>query len=808
MVVGSHGPAVPQSMPLPPSTPPLLEPLPDPLPELLPDPLPLPDPLLLPDPLPLPLDPLPLEVLPDPLEPLPLEPLPELALPELLLVEPLPLEVLPLDVLLPLEPLLPDPLLPELVLLPLPLLPPLLLPELPSTDASSPDPVSVKDVPPQLAASTTTDARTGGKTNKLRMTRTPPVGLPTDRVPNVPRRPMRAVPIQVRIRSPATMTEDPAPHLDEAWIAALAPPVLSPRVFQAVEPIVPRRTFGLEYARDAAMRAAYRAHERDLPRFPRLADVGLAMLARDRSVEERVQACVWLTLFPSDAMADALARVLLDDAEPAAVRDQAAWSLGFRQAQERHEALLWPASAIARANAALAEAWERGLAASLPQLAPASRHVDDARLFAWMRDHLEDAWPALEAFADEPLARAVLARIADGHVPEDDVHRAIRLAAHVLGAEAGAPLVDYARSAPAGPAHEARLAAIAAGSTAALDALDAAIATMAFPEPARAQRAAYLASGGASFHVRALGAVRVTATLGPEARRAACTAACADFALLARVDAIHESYLHAMWRHAAFGAHDAAAIVACAERSPRALTELPALGEPYVTALCEVGRFRDAARVASELGLHGHAAWETARRGRPFLALRLAAQAGGPRARTTRSAAGEALASFLVGRVDLAQAALDGFEADAQARWDGRPHPDDGDAGGGDPVARAVLDRDVVALASRCVAPPARPGADPDDVDLAWVAAAERRLRPRLEGMCVFLAGFDDAGARRAARERVEALGARVVDAPFGNVDVVVVPDERPDAPVDARLVVRSVPIVPLSRALRRAADT
>jgi hypothetical protein len=258
-----------------------------------------------------------------------------------------------------------------------------------------------------------------------------------------------------------------------------------------------------------------------------------------------------------------------------------------------------------------------------------------------------------------------------------------------------------------------------------------------------------------------------------------------------------------MWRHAAFGArHDAGAVIACVERSPRALAELPALGEPYVTALCAVGRFRDAARVASEIGLQGHAAWEAARRGRPFTALRLLS--AGERVRTPRSAAGEALASFLVGRVDLAQAALEGFAPDAQARWEGERGESAG--AGADPVTRAVLDRDVVALASLCVASPL--DAEPDDVDLAWVGEAERRLRPRLAGMCVFLAGFADASARRAAREQVEAHGARVVDAPFGNVDVVVVPDDRPDAPVDARLVVRSVPIVPLSRALRRAADS
>ena len=123
-----------------------------------------------------------------------------------------------------------------------------------------------------------------------------------------------------------------------------------------------------------------------------------------------------------------------------------------------------------------------------------------------------------------------------------------------------------------------------------------------------------------------------------------------------------------------------------------------------------------------------------------------------------------------------------------------------------DPVARAVLDRDVVALASRCVAAP--PGADPDEIDLSLLVEIERRLRPRLDGTCIFVTGFEDRRAAVEALEALEAQGARVVDAPFGRVDLCVVPDERPDAPVDARLVVRSVPVLPLSRALHGAHAT
>jgi hypothetical protein len=509
--------------------------------------------------------------------------------------------------------------------------------------------------------------------------------------------------------------------LDEAWLASLAPPRVSPRVFQAVARLVPRRYFGLEYELATAMRGIYRDHEPELSRFPELARAGFALLERDRSPEERRQACVWLTLFPSDEMVDTLARVLLDDTEGAELRSQAAWSLGFRQAQERHESILWPASAVARANDALVAACGRGLGATLPLLAGACRHVDDPRLFAWMGEHLhlDAAWPALEAFGDETLARALLQRLPT--IPDEHLHRAIRLAAHVLGAASADALVDFAREAPYGTALECLFGAASVGSTAALEALDARIAAMAFPAPSRARRDACLASPGVSLHVRALRIARTTATLDPATRRDACVAACADFARLAAADAMNEAYLHAMWRHVAYGArHEGPSVLACVARSPRALAEVPALAEPTVVALSRTGRFDEAARVAAEQGLQGIASWEAARHGHPYTALRLAVTAP---ERTVWSTAGEALGSFLAGRIDLAQAALRAFDAGAQVRWQAIDTPD--------PAVRAVLERDVMPLLMLCAPPP--PDATPDVFDPACLDAVARHVRPPLE---------------------------------------------------------------------------
>jgi tetratricopeptide (TPR) repeat protein len=579
------------------------------------------------------------------------------------------------------------------------------------------------------------------------------------------------------------------PVLHEAWHATLAPPVLPPRLFRAVDPLVLRRWLGLEYERAGALRAVYEAFEPELSRFPELADAGFSLLARDRSTAERLQACRWLTLFPSDEMVDALSRVLLDDDDTTEVRGRAAWALGFRQAEERHDALFWPPELVARANDALVEAWQRGLGKTLPPLVNVSRHLDDPRLFAWMCDHLDEAPPALGAFASAELARSLLGRLEA--LREEDLHRILRLSAHVLGEPAAEALVAYGRDETHLQAIEALLCALPLDPGLALPPLDAAIAKMAFPGPTRAKREAYLASTSGNPHVRAVRVAWTTAAIPPSERGRACVEACLDFELLARIDAIHESSLHALWRHVAYGAREVAPerVIACVRSSPKALAELPALAEPYVVALGKAGRFREAAQVAAREGVEARAAWEAARAGRPFFALRLA---GAARAPTPPAVAARALATFLAGRVDLAEAELRAFEADDEARW--RAHDT------ADPMARAVLGGDLMGLVSLCAGAP--PEADPDEVDLGLLAEAERRLHPRLEGLCVYLAGFED---RAEARASLEALGARVLDAPFGKVDLCVVPDDLPGAPIDARLVVKSVPVLPLSRALHGA---
>src|SRR5208337_1200792 len=121
-----------------------------------------------------------------------------------------------------------------------------------------------------------------------------------------------------------------------------------------------------------------------------------------------------------------------------------------------------------------------------------------------------------------------------------------------------------------------------------------------------------------------------------------------------------------------------------------------------------------------EQGVQGIAAWEAARHGRPYMALRLAVAAP---ERTVWSTAGEALGAFLAGRIDLAQAALRAFEGGAQIRWEAIERPD--------PAVRAVLERDVGPLLLLCTPPP--PDATPDAFDPECLDAVARHVRPPIE---------------------------------------------------------------------------
>ncbi|HEY4117239.1 MAG TPA: hypothetical protein VGM56_05265, partial [Byssovorax sp.] len=125
---------------------------------------------------------------------------------------------------------------------------------------------------------------------------------------------------------------------------------------------------------------AKRAWEATWARYGELADLGLALLDPAADVDVRVLGCQLLTSFPTREVAEALARVLADPTEPVTLRDQAGWTLGYRQAQERDDALLWSAEARAIADRAIADAVARGDAATLSMLAHAARHVDAPEL--------------------------------------------------------------------------------------------------------------------------------------------------------------------------------------------------------------------------------------------------------------------------------------------------------------------------------------------------------------------------------------------------------------------------------------------
>ena len=88
---------------------------------------------------------------------------------------------------------------------------------------------------------------------------------------------------------------------------------------------------------------------------PALADVGYWMIDSKHSVEMRRQGCIWLTRFPSVETAKRLSRVLADPTTPEPVREQATWTLGYRQLRGMHPSTQWSTDAVQIADEALAK---------------------------------------------------------------------------------------------------------------------------------------------------------------------------------------------------------------------------------------------------------------------------------------------------------------------------------------------------------------------------------------------------------------------------------------------------------------------
>jgi hypothetical protein len=515
---------------------------------------------------------------------------------------------------------------------------------------------------------------------------------------------------------------------------------------------------------------AYLEGQPELPAAPELAELGHDLLSRENELEVRRLGCVWLTMFPSLETVGAMRTIALDASEPLSLRDQAAWTLGFRQLQTRHESLFWAPGVVRAADGALLEAFH-ALRGSGRDVFVACRHVASPELLDALAEDPVGSSRAIEAFATEKLARAALARLAE--LPSEDAPRIVRLVAATLGEEAVPALLAHAASAGLPDKVEALYAALALDARRARPQVDAFLGELVLPGDLRARADWHEAHPGAFPLVDALRVARTTATIPAADRAARCREACDAFAALAHAGTFAETYLYAMWGHVAFGASDGGAVLACVEAHPASLDDAPFLVRPYLEELAARGRFDRLAKVATDRARPALAAWLLATHGRPFRAL---AMRGLAPLNDYEALSGEALALFLAGRPDLAEAALGErplVTGDEEWLLAHRPVTAESRALR---AWRGGLLGETGLLAEIRGAPEA---ADPDFFDMDLLARFEKALRVDLEGASVCVVGhFPEAGRLRA---ELAEKGARVVSGPFVGTDFfVAAPDADP----------------------------
>lgn len=528
---------------------------------------------------------------------------------------------------------------------------------------------------------------------------------------------------------------------------------------------------------------AYDAGEEWLSAGPELAAFAHRLLDPREHPTTRRQGCVWATLFPSEEMVEALAAIALSEDEPIELRDQAAWSLGFRQAQRRSASLRWTEAAVAAADRALAQLVRRETAVGkvrLESLPEALRHVTAPEVL----DELASApilWGgAFEAFATERLARVLLDVLPDlgEHRP-----RATRLAAATLGPECLPRLRALAAEADTGERLELLYAALAVGGQPELSAVEAAVAGFRRREPFLERARYHLANPGVFPTVRALRVARVTARIDAAERAAACARAADDFGVLPQWLPYAEGYLYDLWAWMVTGSEDPARARTLLALRPDLTRRLRQLA---LRDLAARGRVRRLMALAHEHKAPGLGALLLATHGRPFAALDLADK---QREGSAESLASRVLGAWLAGRPDLSRA-LAATEAPPVAVVDASEHtfpgPDElfhashaaerrpaltalvraylRTAPGPERAAAVVED-----LLELCHGAP--PEAEPDVPDVALLDALESHVRRDVRGRSVYVAG-ELAGAERASIvARLEAMGARVVEGPFPGTD-------------------------------------
>ena len=504
---------------------------------------------------------------------------------------------------------------------------------------------------------------------------------------------------------------------------------------------------------------------------PSLAELGYWMLDARHAVELRRQGCIWLVQFPSVETAKRLAGLALDAATPQPVREQAIWSLGYRQIRGGCPATQWPAEAVQLADEALVrianEATARGKITS-EQLPHALRHVASdgiAAVFA----RAPGLWgDSLECFASPPLARVLAVSIED--IPPQHRLRVLRLVAATLGEEAIPLMLARVPRAAVGEQLEMLFLAVAFGGEAHLGKLEDLLRGMKLADLLRARAKWHLQNPGVVPTVRGLRVARTTATIPAIGRARRCPLAADDLGVLTRYERHPEAYLYTMWGWMVRGSGDPARareLVAAHPESQALVRDL------YLEDLARRGRVKQLTAVAqtlrgAELGALLLAIW-----GRPLAALELAATA---RHHTPELVCARALACYRTGRPDLTDRILAEDLPPSEITGDEVLEPFPGpheqwmiqNAAAAHPAIAALAGgRDaIIALAQ-----PAPDDAEPDPPTIEPLAAVVRRLGRGLPGKAVYLAGELTPQNRDKIIAAIEAAGARLVAGPFPGTD-------------------------------------
>lgn len=501
---------------------------------------------------------------------------------------------------------------------------------------------------------------------------------------------------------------------------------------------------------------------------PSLAGVGYWMIDAQRPPELRRRGCIWLTMFPTAETATRLAALALDPATPHPVREQATWSLGYRQLRGLHPATSWSPEAIQIADEALvrlADAATQTGKITSEQLPVALRHVQWEGAFATFA-RAPGLWgQSLECFASPALARVVLVCLED--IPAQHRLRAVRLVAATLGEEAVPMLLARVASAGLVEKLEMLFLLITLAGEAQLGLLEDTIKGMQFVDLLRQRARWHLKNPGMVPTVRGLRVARSTAVMPVAERAAACGRAADDLGTLTRFARHPEAYLYRLWGWMVRGANDpvrARELVAAHPESQRLVRDL------YMIDLARRGRVKQLTAAAQVLQGADLGAMQLAIWGRPLAALELAATA---RLQTPELVFARALACYRAGRPDLTERILAEDLPPAEVVDDHQLPAFPG------PHEQWLMQRGAPAITALATgikgvlaeAKPAPFDAEPDATTLDPLDAVTRRLGRGLPGSTVYLAGDFVELDRGKIAAALEAAGARLVAGPFPGTD-------------------------------------